>query len=42
MSAAFAAADWGTSSFRLWLFDAAGTVVTIGNRSIAIGPRLTL
>jgi 2-dehydro-3-deoxygalactonokinase len=27
VSAAFAAVDWGTSSFRLWLLDAAGTVL---------------
>jgi 2-dehydro-3-deoxygalactonokinase len=27
VSAAFAGVDWGTSSFRLWLFDAAGTVL---------------
>lgn len=27
MSTAFAAVDWGTSSFRLWLLDSAGTVL---------------
>jgi 2-dehydro-3-deoxygalactonokinase len=28
MSPAFAAADWGTSSFRLWLLDAAGNLLS--------------